>query len=275
VRQYPAARTQLDKALKEKPDDIAALLLYARLEALAGVHAAAQQRASAALKAAPNNALALLTQGVVLETAGDESAARNWYEKAVAANADLAEPHQLLADGAMRQGQFAKAAEQYRALIRLDPTRGERYARLAAALSADGHCVEALKQLATDLNEHPRMPLLVQTQVRVASTCRGATAADRSEALQRGNNLYRQQPTPSNTEALALAAAANGKWDDATQLQGAAIFELVKVGDQAEIALYKSTFQSFQSKQMPDKPWAAAHPLYHPGRLQPVPAETK
>lgn len=268
LNQFDGAREQLDIALKQNPQDAAVLALYARAEAAAGRSEAAQQRASAALKVAPNDALALLTQGVVLEVAGDEAGARSWYEKAVAANGDLVEPHQLLAAGAMRQGQYARAAEQYRLVVRLDPNGGEHYARLAAALSADGHCADALKELRSSLTEHPRLGLLVQAQVRVASTCRAATAQDRIDALQRANNLYRQLTTPPNSEALALAAAANGKWDDAVQLQGAAIFEVVKGGDQAEIALYKTFFQNFQAKQVPDKPWPAAHPLFRPARLQ-------
>ena len=272
VGQYPGARARLDAALKQKPDDVAAMTLYARLEAAAGSAAAAQQRAAAALKLAPNDGLAQLTQGVVMETAGDEAGAKGWYEKAVASKADLAEPRLLLGNIAMRQGQYGKAAEQYREVIRLQPTRGEAYAQLAAALSADGRCADAAKELSADMREHPRLPLLVQAYARVAATCRGASAEDRKVALERANALYRQLPTAPNSEALALAAAANGKWDDATQVQGAGIFEVVKGGDQNEVALYKVFFAQLQAKQLPDKPWPPQHPLYHPEPLRPLPA---
>ena len=271
VGQYPGARAQLDAALKQKPDDVAAMTLYARLEAAAGSAAAAQQRAAAALKLAPNDGLAQLTQGVVMETAGDEAGAKGWYEKAVVSKPDLAEPHLLLGNIAMRQGQYAKAADHYRSVIRLQPTRGEAYAQLAAALTADGHCADAGTELASDLREHPRLPLLVQAFARVAATCRSASADDRKAALERANALYRQLPTSPNAEALALAAAANGKWDDAVQIQGAGIFEVVKGGDQTEIALYKVFFAQLQAKQMPDKPWPPQHPLYHPEALRPLP----
>ena len=275
ARQYPTARAQLDLALKANPQDSAALALYARVEAAAGDTVAAQHRAEQALQLAPNDALALLTQGVVRESAGDEAAAQSWYAKAIAANAELTEPHQLLGNAAMRAGQYARAAEQYRALVRLEPLRGDAYAQLAAALSADGKCQQAAKELGDSLREHPRLALLVQVQARVVASCRASTAQDRAAARERAKQLYRQLPTPGNTEALALAAAANGEWDDATQLQGAAIFDAVKGCDAAEIALYKVFFQQFQAKQLPERPWPPQHPYFHPARLAPVPPDAE
>lgn len=269
--QFPTARNELDAALRQKPDDPAALALYARVEAMAGNAAAAQTRIAAALKIAPRNAVVLMTQGVVLETAANDEGARGWYEKAVNADPAVIEARLLLGNALMRHGQFGQAAEQYRQLARLEPDKAEHYARLAAALTVDGHCEIALKDIGAALGEHPKLGGLVQVFMRVASTCRAATAADRARAMDAGERLYRQRPTPPNSEALALVAAATGRWDDAVQIQAAAIFDVVKGNDQAEIALYKQFFRKFEAKQMPDRPWPADHPLYAPAALRALP----
>lgn len=270
--QFAVARTELDAALRQQPGDAAALALYARVEAMAGVAGAAQSRIDAALKAAPQNAVVLMTQGVVRETVGDDDGARGWYEKAVNADPSLVEARLLLGNVAMRNGKPGQAAEQYRQLTRLEPDKGEHYARLVAALTADGHCETALRDVNAALVEHPKLGGLVQVFVRLASTCRAAGTADRARAIESGKRLYRQRPTPANSEALALAAAAAGRWNDAVQIQGAAIFDAVKGGDQSEVALYKRYFAKFEAKQLPDRPWPAEHPLYAPAALRPLPS---
>lgn len=270
--QFPSARAELDTALKQKPADPAALALYARVEAMAGNTVAAQTRIVAALKAAPQNAVVLMTQGILRETAGDDDSARSWYERAVNADPSLVEARLLLGNVAMRGGKPGQAVEQYRQLIQLEPEKGDHYARLAAALTADSHCEIALKDINAALVEHPKLGGLVQVFVRLASTCRAAEAADHAHSLELGKRLYRQRPTPANSEALALAAAAAGRWDDAVQIQGAAIFDAVKGGDEAEVALYKHYFAKFEAKQLPDRPWPAEHPLYAPAALRPLPS---
>lgn len=268
--QYPAARAQLDKALAAKPDDANVLALYARVEAAAGNKSGAQDRINAALKRAPTSGLVLMTQGVVAETAGDDNAARAAYEKAVNADATQGDARLLLGNLLMRHNQYSAAAEQYRALTRAEPANGESFSRLVAAECAQGKCADALKDINDALRDHPKNGRLVQLFVRLAATCKSAGATERDMAVDYGKRLYAQFPTPENTEALALAAAAVGKWDDAVQLQGAAIFEVVKGGDQNEIALYKQFFQRFQAKQLPDQPWPATHPLFHPEALKPA-----
>ncbi len=270
VGQIDAARAQLDTALRARPDDPAILALYARLEAAAGRTEVARERAQAALRAAPRSALAMLTQGLVLETGADDDAARGWYEKAVNADPALAEARLLLGDQLMRRKRYAEAAEQYRQLYRIKPEDVGHLAQLVAAETLGGHCAEAMKDVEAALRERPKHGQIAQLYVRTASTCRSASADDRQRAAELGNRLYAQFPTAANTEALALAAAAAGKFEDAVQLQGAAVFEAVKGGNPSEIALYKSFFKRFEAHQVPDLPWPAEHPLFQPPRAAPM-----
>ncbi|UXI67823.1 tetratricopeptide repeat protein [Tahibacter amnicola] len=270
--QYAVARQHLDRALQEKPGNVGILGMYARIEAMAGNLDAARARADAAIKAAPDDALPVLTRGVIAETAGNEDAARADYEKVIKADPKLAEPRLLLGNHWMRKGQYAQAIEQYRQLTVIDAERLENYNRLAAAQVLAGKCADALKDVDAGLRAHPRNALLVQLFVRLASTCRQAGDAERGMALDLGKRLYNQVPSPQITEALALAQAANGHFDEAVQLQGAAIFAAVRDGGNAAADHYRDYFQRFQARQLPERPWPATIAYYKPEPLRPIPA---
>src|SRR5262249_34701447 len=80
LRRFDDARIKIDEALKAKPDDVAALALAARLDALLGRHAAAHDEATHALKLQPDSAAANLSQGMVYEFAGDDVNAQSYYQ---------------------------------------------------------------------------------------------------------------------------------------------------------------------------------------------------
>ncbi|MDC8013506.1 tetratricopeptide repeat protein [Tahibacter soli] len=272
ARQYDEARKELDAALKQAPGDIGVLGLYARTEALAGNRSAAASRAAEALRAAPNDAQAFLTRGVVNETAGDEEAARRDYESAIRADPNAAEARLLLGNYLMRKAQYGQAVEQYRQILVIDPQRFEVYGHIVGAQVANGRCAESLKELNDGMRGNQRQGFLAQVFVRVASTCPAANDTERSLALDIGRKLYVQRPMPQVTEAFALAAAAAGKFDDAVQLQGGAIFAAVRDGGTPASAPFQEFFKQFQAKQKPERPWPSTSPFFKPERLQPAPA---
>ena len=89
-----------------------------------------------------------------------------------------------------------------------------------------------------------------------------------------GENLYKSPLGGSAqvAEAYALALAAAGKWEEAAQTQGGAIFDALKKGNDASVALYRDFYTKFQAKQLPDRPCPAAHPLFKPTRPSFTPA---
>ncbi|MEO8671391.1 MAG: tetratricopeptide repeat protein [Tahibacter sp.] len=268
VHQYTAARAQLDTALKANPDDPALNALYARVDAMAGNSGGARTRLESAMRRSGNNPLLFLTRGLVSEINSDESAARSDYQKALASDPKLAEARRLLGNNLMRAGKPELAVEQYRQLLQLEPAKPENQARLSAAEVAAGHCSQALRDIDTALREHPRQAGLTQLFVRLASTCPGTGETERGMALDYGKRLYAQLPTPANTEALALAAAAAGRFDDAVQLQGSAIFSTVRDGGEPAAKPYRDFFKRFEAKQAPDRPWPADHPYFKPPPLR-------
>jgi tetratricopeptide (TPR) repeat protein len=271
VQQFNEARAPLDEALRSKPNDAGLLGLSARIEALLGNRSLATTRANEAVRLSPNDAAALVTRGVVAETGGDEAAAQADYEKAIGLSASLTEARLLLGNRYMRTNRYAQAAEQYRQLITLEPKVAEHHGRLAAAQVADGRCTDALRDLEAALKSNQRQGYAAQVFVRVGSTCRGTTDAQRKVAADYARRLYIERPIPQVIEAVALANAAEGKFTVAAEMQGSAMFAAVRDGGNEAADPFREFFKKFQASQMPDKPWPADSGLFKPARLQPQP----
>ena len=266
---FVRARDATVEALKADPNDDEALALQARLDGLMGNRAFAQDEAARALKLKPDNASANLSQGMVYEFAGDDARALPYYRRAVQADVNSPDAHLLLGNALMRRGQFAQAADEYRQLSRILPANIDAEGRLAAALAAAGHCADALAGVNTQLGKRAQDGNLMQIFVRLASTCPAASADERSMALDYGMALYKQRPNAGDSTALALAQAANGKFDDAQKSQAEAIFEAVRAGDTARAAMYRQTMREFVAKKAPQQPWPADHPFRKPPLLTP------
>ena len=100
------------------------------------------------------------------------------------------------------------------------------------------------------------------------STCPAATLAQKQAVLKDAKTLYDWSTAnlAQAAETYALALAANGKWQDAAQTQGAAVYEAVRAGDQVAVAQYREFFQLMQGSKMPTRPWPDSHPLFNPER---------
>ncbi len=274
-QQFEMARSQLVETLKSNPDDIDGLALAARLDALLGRSDAAQDEARRALKIDANNASANLSQGMVYEFGGDDAKAQPFYQRAAKANPNLPDPHLLLGNALMRRARFAEAAEEYRKLVAIDASSIESQGRLAAALVAAGRCREGINAISSGLSSRARDGDLMQIFVRLAATCNASTQQERAMALDYGQALYSQRPDAADTVALALAQAANGKFDDAQKSQAEAIFQAERAHDRARANAYRETMRLYAAHKIPDHPWPADHPYLRPAMLTVLDTKTK
>lgn len=268
---YAAAARALDAALKLKPDDPVLLGLYARVEAAAGNLSEAKTRAQAAVAAGSGNALAQFSLGWVLDMNHDDAGAEAAYRKALTINPQLGDARRALGNLLMRTSRPAQAADQYRELTRMQPDQGEGWAHLVAAEVAAGHCPVALKTLNDGLAKRPDYGYLMQLFMRVSSTCSAAHAEERRMALDYGGELYKKSNAAQVGEAYALALAANGKWDDAVKTQGAAMFDLLRIGHRGAAIESREFLKKFEAHQMPERPWPSANVLFNPPRPAPDP----
>ena len=269
-----AAYAKVQDVLKSNADDVEALALAARIDALVGRHDAAQSEVSHALKIKPDSAVANLTQGMVHEFAGDDASAYTWYQRSARQDARLADTQLLLGNVEMRRAHYAEAADHYRQLAALTDESVELTGRLVAAQVAAGHCGDALTHVNQLLAKRPKDGELMQIFVRLASTCAATPAQQRTMAVDYAQALYKQRPNAADSSALALALAAQGSFDEAQKYQAEAIYEATRVGNKPLADLYRATMGQFVAKQQPDRPWPAEHDFFKPQRLQVLEAQT-
>ncbi len=265
---YDAARKTLDAALKQFPNDMELLLAYARVEAAAGKFDAARSRVRAATVVAPKEVGVWYVQGLVEEAAGDDAAATAAFTKALTVDNANVRARIAIGNIQLRNGNTADAMKTYADTLRSAPDSTDARARLIATQVLANKCAAAVSETGDAATKSPRDAGIAELYVRVASTCRSANTEQRKRAMTMGENLY-NSPLGSSaqvSEAYALSLAAAGKWQDAEQTQAAAMFDVAKNGNEASIALYKDFYAEFQAKQLPDRPWAAAHPLLKPTR---------
>ena len=265
---YVGARKILDETLKQFPNDADLLLAYARVEAAAGKFDAARSRARAATVAAPKEVGPWYVQGLVEEAAGDDAAATAAFTKALTVDNSNVRARLAIGKIQIRNGNTADAMKTYADALQSAPDSTEARAHLISAQVLSNKCADAVSESGAAATKNPRDAGVAELYVRVASTCRSANAEQRKRAMTMGENLY-NSPLGSSAqvaESYALSLAAAGKWQDAEQTQAAAMFDVVNNGNEASIALYKDFYTKFQAKQLPDRPWAAAHPLLKPTR---------
>lgn len=266
---HDEARKMLDAALEAAPDNARLLAASARIEADAGNAALARTRADAALAADATGAVPKLARAVVAEISGQESQAVSYYEQAVRADLGSVEARLLLGNAYMRRQAYPAAAEQYRAMVAAAPADGGAYARLAAAETMSGRCGAALETVDAAATAQAKNAGIGHVLVRLASTCAAATAEQKARALATAKALYEQRGNADDSEAYALALAANGKAADAVEYQAAVLFEAAKSNDQAAIARGRTYLQQFEANKAATQPWPPGHPLYTPPRLAP------
>jgi tetratricopeptide (TPR) repeat protein len=83
-------------------------------------------------------------EGLRAYNAGDKAAARTAFQEAAAANPDLIMAHSMLGDLYREEKEYAKAAEQYDSLTKLDPYTANNFYRLGVSL----HLIPQLQQAA-------------------------------------------------------------------------------------------------------------------------------
>lgn len=267
--QFDAARKRLDDGLKQFPDDSELLMAYARVEAAAGKPDAARARARAGTAASPKDAGAWTMQGLIEESIGDDAAALQSYTKAVSIDSTFARARIAIGNLQLRGGKLDDATKAYRAALTALPDSTDARARVIATQVLAGQCAAAVKETGDAATRRARDAGIAELYVRVASTCPASNAEQRKRALTIGENLYKSPAGGSAqvSEAYALALAANGKWQDAEQTQGAAVFDALSKGNNAaSVALYRDFYQQLNMKKLPDRPWPAAHPLFKPER---------
>ncbi len=266
---YAAARAgQTDRALEAfrravaaSPDDVSAMLSLAQGLSMAGETAEAREWLDKAVESHPQDPVARLRLGMAQERAGEEGPALAAYEQAVTLDPGLHQARFLLGDSLMRARRYADAATVYGLLPDEDPSGALFRYREGLAAVAAGDCQSALRAFSTGRGLRPDNGELMQAWARTASTCQTASDAERAEAEVMARQLFGALANREHAATLAMALAANGRFEEAADLQAqVASRPLAGVADHQALARYRSGRPAVA-------PWPADDAVFYPPRL--------
>ena len=110
---------------------------------------------------------------------------------------------------------------------------------------------------------------MIQALVRIYATCDATGAASRQAALNQAQRLYQNVRNTDSAETMAMALAANNRFDAATQLQSQVITEVsTNPAADSRLRTLNENLNRYQNGQPAQTGWAHDDPIFDPPRIR-------
>jgi len=246
------------------PNDPRAYVSMARASLAMGNLEAAEDFLGRALAIAPDDPNALFNVGLMNDQGGDTDTAIEYYQRAIEAQAGFADPMIYLGNALMRKGKYAEAASFYAQASQLHKQDAAVLHLEALAHLASRQCARAMAALDEALAINPAGGQTLQTRARTYATCPAATDEQKRIALDDAGDLYTQLPNLEHAETLAMAKAALGQYQEASDYQAQAMFEAIKAGGANKFPGLTENMERYRDQQPPVEAWPVTHPIFYP-----------
>jgi len=256
------------RVLRLEPKNVQALLnageLLARLDRLEDAHAVFLRLA----EADPGSGVAQFYIGQIEEIRGKPADAIESYRKALELDAAYTDAREALLRVLLQTGEPKASARGFRELLAAatsPPEQAKYNYWLGLTEIAQGNCAGAREAIAR-ANELSPQPLAeyLDALIRIDSTCARPSGERLGELVATGEQLYDFNTGLDSAEMLAMAYAANGRFDDAVDLQRYAIFEAVKGGVLSQRPALQDNLARYESGKPAARPYGPGHPLFSP-----------
>ena len=261
---YEVTVSAFTEALAREPGNVNARVTLARARFLAGDREGARGELDDALTRDPDHALGLFLRGVLAEEDGNSAAAVAMYRRVLAVDPAHAGAHHFLASALMRAGAYREAATHYGAAVQALPQYLP--ARLQEALAlvrADDHQA-ARARLEAGLEAFPGEATLGLALARLLAASPNDRVRDGPRALTLAQSLYDGFPSLDHAEALAMALAETGRFEDAAALEARAREAAAGAGRFDLVARLQEDLERYQRGEPSRRPWSAFDPVFYP-----------
>jgi tetratricopeptide (TPR) repeat protein len=273
VRQgdYHTAAARFAEGLAVAPDNLAARVSYARVLYLSGNKEQAGQELSTVLATSPNEVLANFLDGVLLQDQGRNQEAAARYRRTLELDPKQAGAYFYLANLDFAAGRYAEAVRGYHDALAADKDiPPARLLELVARLRAGESAAQIAKAL-TDLGAaHPNDPQLKYARARLLAAAADRKVRNPDKAFEIASGLVLTQPIPPHLRALALAQAAQGRFDQARQTQEQAVQTAGWMAPPDELSLMSAELAAYTKKDIPMPAWPVKDPLLAPPPFDPI-----
>ena len=271
-RDYQTAIEQFEKGLEVDPENLAARVSYARALYLGGQSDAAEKQLNHVLARDQQQVLANFLLAVLREAQGNTEQAAALYRRVLALDPKHEGARFYLGNLLFQAGTYREAAQQYQAALAANKDiPPARLLELVARHRAGETDAEIAAELEKRVKAWPRQPELKYALARLRALSKDPAVRDSVAALTLANALAPSQPSPSNIAVLALAAAADGQFDEAARVQQQLIDMFGWMAPQQESESLQKTLAAYKQGMMPQQPvWPVDDPVLTPGPLDPV-----
>jgi tetratricopeptide (TPR) repeat protein len=225
---YDAAREHFANGLAKDPDNAIALVSLARTLYLTGNKTDTRTSLERAITLEPDNVLGLFLLGILEEEGGDISRALDYYQRVLEHEPGHAGAHYYLGNHYFRQQDPRQATTHYQQALAADARYSAAYIPYLGALLGAGASDSTLMQTLKDAVDYfPEQPIFRSLLVRLQATSSDPQLNDPREALRLAKQLVKEQRIPPHLEVLALAHAANGRFEQAAAILEEVLIQIV------------------------------------------------
>lgn len=256
LRQNRAAIQALRRTLELQPDHVSARLNLGTLLEREGETAEADKELERLLAdgaPAGSSARAELALGRIAERAGDRQDALRHYRSAVDLTPRLPPARLRLGSMLAAGGDFAGAATEYGMVLATVPNHQAARIAHATALMLSGQEADAVASLRSGLQARPDDPYLQYELALLRAAAADPQVRRPQEARELARAAYGAQPNVLHGQAVALAAAAEGRFEDAVRAQERLLAELPP--DDPHRAGARQRLESYRQERMVIAPW--------------------
>ncbi len=258
----PGAAEAYRRAAELEPDHVPALISHGLALDVLGDLEVAQQQLARAAEVDPNNAEVHFQLGRLRSSSSPTLAVID-MQRAVELDENHFRAHLLLADLKMHLHEFADAEGLYGKL-------SKRYGELAIlhywagmASIANGDCRSSIERFRHANEMKTGFAQAMQAEARALATCQ-PTEVTAETALGLARRLYRGAPEASTAATLAIALAANQRFEAAVSTMDEALFAASRMRNQTLLAFYETLRERFANQQPAHLAWSPSDPAFDP-----------
>lgn len=255
-QRYREALVWFQRAAEMAPDDADVRIGLGSALLNLGKVDEARREFETAISIAPMNSRAHFNLGTLLAGAGDDSAAIGEYRAAVGIDPGYTAAHLNLGNALLRVGEYKTAAAHFETVNRQDQGRPSTRLAETVALSLAGDWARAADRIETAHRLFPQDRAIAAGLARLLAACPEDGLRDGPRSVRLSEGLIGVSSELDAVEALAMAYAEVGRFDDAVEAQTKA-FDAVKRVDRADLQrVMESNLELYSNGQPCREPWS-------------------
>ena len=260
---FDLAEEAFRAAAEANPKDADALANWGISLANLGRARDAQQRLIESLAIDDKDALAHFSLGAVYDRQGDDARAAWEYEAALKLDPSQQQARVYLADLRMRTDNPDQAASLYRGAVDASPSDRPRMSLALAYVKARRYA-DARQVLEIGIATASENKSFLNALARILAAAPDASLRDGPRALQMARALFEATRSPDVGQTYAMALAETGDFERAISLQRETVIAYERMGDASMKPFLQKNLASYEHHRPTREPWPTDDPIFKP-----------